>query len=630
MGLWVLPDVGPTTDEPWRMLNARAWTQALSTGSLAAIDACASVPYREFYGVAYDQLGRASWLVHHHVFDGDDEFFGRHLLNLFTAGLALLGTYRLGRTLADGRVGIVAMVLLATAPRFWGSAFMNPKDIPFAAATVWAAGAAFELAAQPSRRTLLRAAVLAGICAAVRPFGVVFFVLISLCVVLDRVEGTPWRTLAGRIVAAVLSAYATTFVLWPVLWVRPPWHLLDASTGLTRHVHGSMSLFFGKVHPFWDAPGGYVVVWLGITVPVPILLGALGAIVALSVELVRRRPPIRTAFPWVMLCAWVLGPACVPALKRTTLYDTSRHLLFLVPPLCILAALLWVRLGERTRTTRRVVSVVLGLGVLTCVRASVLLHPYASLYFNESVGGIEGAHGRFDVAHYSEAYREGFAWLRAHHPGAAVHVTGNGSALASYFGWKYGLRVNANDFAFYLSEVRQGWEHAMPGEVVHRISRQGVPLLEIRRVDPLTPARVLWVRRGASAAPPAPPQGDDDPAWTRVTSAEGAYDLGALVGGSGYVALRLSSSEPTAAMIWRYYEGLTIWSEGRRVFEGQAVPFQHRGTENFPSVMPIDVPVDAVDTPTWLILDVSKTRQYWSFGAYAPARTTRWIESAER
>ena len=623
LGLWVVGDVGPTTDEPWRMLASRAWAEALASGSLEAIDACTRVPYREFYGVAYDQLGRLAWRIDHAWFGGDDEFFARHLLNLFVAGLALLGTYRLGRTLADGRVGMVAMVLLATAPRFWGSAFMNPKDIPFAAAAVWAAWAAFELAAAPSRRALVRAAVLAGVCAAVRPFGVVFYGLLAVCVLLDH--RVSWAARAKRGAGVLLGAYATTFVLWPVLWVRPPWHLVDAATGLTRHVHGSMSLFRGEVHPFWDAPGDYVVVWLGITVPLPILLGALVAAVGLLVHAVRRRPSMREAFGWAMLGAWVVGPACVPALKRTTLYDTSRHLLFLVPPLCVLAGLAWVRLAERGRAYAGVAVSFVGAGVLAAVSASVGLHPYASLYFNETVGGIEGAQGRFDVAHYSEAYREGFRWLRTHHPGAAVHVTGNGSALASYLGWKYGLAVNADTFGFYLSDVRQGWERAMPGEVVHRIERGGVPLLEIRRVNALEPARTIWVHRGHADTPPPPPTRDDDPAWTRVTSASGAYDLGALVGGPGFVAVRLQSEHPTVPLLWRYYEGLRIWSDDAVVFEASVVPFQHRGTENFPSVMPITVPGGQ---GTWLVVDVSQTRQYWSFGVYAPAADARWLDSA--
>ena len=269
--------------------------------------------------------------------------------------------------------------------------------------------------------------------------------------------------------------------------------------------------------------------------------------------------------------------------------------------------------------------VVLGIG--GAVRSSVRLHPYASLHFNALVGGVSGARGSFDVAHYSETYREGFRWLQAEHPGAAVHIVGNGSALGSYFGWKYELGLNANRFEYFLSEVRQGWEKTLPGEVVHRIEREGVPLLEIRRVNPHTPAAVAYVRPWSGAEPPPAPSGREDPDWTRIEAREGAFDLQAALGGEpGYVALRLSATEAgSVPLIWRYYLGLRVWSPGALEYEGEVVPFQYRGTENFPSVMPISVSV--ADEPTWILTDVSRTRQQWSFGVYAPAENTLWHDA---
>src|SRR5262245_27157059 len=57
----------------------------------------------------------------------------RHLINAGFGLLCLWGTWKLGRLLGGGVVGLIAVVLLALTPMFYGHMFNNPKDIPFAA-----------------------------------------------------------------------------------------------------------------------------------------------------------------------------------------------------------------------------------------------------------------------------------------------------------------------------------------------------------------------------------------------------------------------------------------------------------------------------------------------------------------
>ena len=61
----------------------------------------------------------------------------RHLVNVAFGLLALDGTGRLGTLLLGRRGGLLAMVLTALTPMFYGHSFNNAKDIPFAALFVW-------------------------------------------------------------------------------------------------------------------------------------------------------------------------------------------------------------------------------------------------------------------------------------------------------------------------------------------------------------------------------------------------------------------------------------------------------------------------------------------------------------
>lgn len=617
VGLATVDDYGATTDEPWRMLWTRRWWAAFASGSTARF---AEMPQN--YGVLYDSIGRGLWLVHESL-GGTDEFLARHTLNLLSGCLALIGTHHLARELlrsddpAPTRrslVPLVAAVLLAACPRFYGSMFTNPKDIPFATATVWAAWGAIRLVRSPSRATASWAAVLAGVCASIRPHGVVFFFIVPAAVLVGDRSARGWL----RVCFVGVVAYAVVLVLWPVLWAQPPWHLLTASLELTRHDHGSQTLFAGQLYPFWDAPALYVVGWLAITLPPAVaLLAPVGLGVATSTA-VRERRAISRWFGWALLGAWVVAPAVLPMVRRTTLYDAARQLQFMVPALCIFAALGWASLRRRSQRARWSIDVTVLAMTLGAVVRCITLHPYQAVYVSGLAGGLQGAHGRFDVAHYSETYREAFRWLRDNHRGAAVHVVGNGSAVASFYAWKYGLDLNPQRFEFFVSEVRQGWETTLPGEVVHEIEREGVPLLQIRRVAAMQGPRVAWLRPGAfeSNAPTDPA----DEGWTRLDGDGGRFDVGAhLRGGPGTLAIELRSSDPSeVTLLSCHYLGATVVLDDRVLYSAPEVPFHYRGTENFPSLLPLRTSMSA--GRHWLLVDVSNIRQAWKYGVYAPAR----------
>jgi predicted small integral membrane protein len=640
LGLGTFGDYGVTTDETLRMRAADPWAAAIATGDVHEL----AHGVRSHYGVAFDQLGRLLWLAHRDWLGGTDEFAARHLLCFLTYWLGLWATYGLARRLAPAPVPVLAVVLLVLAPRLWGSAFANPKDIPFMTAWVWAMLACTRAIQQPGRRSTLLLALAIGVCAAVRPFGVVFFGLGAASILASIAPGglrgrrRVWVRALQEIVLLWVVAYAVVAALWPVLWVSPPWRLVEATLALTRHVEGSMSLFMGRVYPFWDAPGGYVAVWLAITVPLPTVVLALYGLPARAVALWRERngegegAGVRAWALWMLVTLWVLGPLVVPMLRSTTLYDTVRQVLFVVPALAILAADGAVRLGRFARGLRgsRAARIwlpfvgLLGLAYGEVAARMIRLHPYESLYFSPLVGGLRGAAGRFDVAHYSETYREGFSWLAAHAERPVfLHVTGNGNTTAAYYGYKHGMQLNRPRFGWFMSEVRQGWETLLPGPVVHTVEREGVPLLVIRKVDPIDAMEGAWLRRlpHAVQGPLHPRAGlSVSEGWRPVAAVDGVIDTSAQWAEPGptLMAVRIDSPRAQQLRLWlRYYWGMRAWLDGELLYEGDVVPFQYRATHDFPSLVPLSAHVGA--GTHWLVLDL--TRIHWprGIGVYFPA-----------
>ncbi|MGA6978630.1 MAG: glycosyltransferase family 39 protein, partial [Pseudolabrys sp.] len=61
-------------------------------------------------------------------------FETRRLVGACVGIVGLIATWRIGRHLGGPIAGLIALVLLATCPLYYGHMFMNAKDAPFAAA----------------------------------------------------------------------------------------------------------------------------------------------------------------------------------------------------------------------------------------------------------------------------------------------------------------------------------------------------------------------------------------------------------------------------------------------------------------------------------------------------------------
>ncbi len=84
--------------------------------------------FLKYYGQSFDN---AATLISE-VFNIEDIFTLRHILNAFAAWLVVLFTYLTARELSNRRTAVFAVILLLLSPRFIGHSFNNLKDIPFA------------------------------------------------------------------------------------------------------------------------------------------------------------------------------------------------------------------------------------------------------------------------------------------------------------------------------------------------------------------------------------------------------------------------------------------------------------------------------------------------------------------
>jgi hypothetical protein len=112
---------------------------------------------------------------------------------------------------------------------------------------------------------------------------------------------------------------------------------------------------------------------------------------------------LRVAQSRAMLVVWVaaLLPVASVIIQRSTLYDGIRHVLFLIPMAALIAAYGFVRLIPLLRRFPVASAIGLGAYVGYATVTLVLLHPLQYVSANAIVGGVAGAHERFDLDYWA-------------------------------------------------------------------------------------------------------------------------------------------------------------------------------------------------------------------------------------
>lgn len=424
----------------------------------------------------------------------------RHLVTASVGLLGLVGAWRLARETAGPRAAFVATLLLVLTPRFWGHMFNNPKDLPFAVGYVWSLYLLVRMLPDLPRVPWRRAVglgVAIGLTLAVRAGGMLLFGYVGLVLLVWAAvrmrrnrEGLRGDLLAatGRLAAVVAVAWVLMLASWPWTQTAPFTRPFEGLAALTHFHYQGRVLFGGVSTPAPDLPLTYLPTWLAITLPAGwLLLLALGLGLAIHRAATYRGALATPRAQTLGLLAFaVLFPLAYAMARRSVVYDGMRHFLFVLPVLAVLAAAALERLlvlgARRSRTLVVSGLAAAGLYLASHVATVVELHPYETVYFNELVGGLPGAAGRYETDYWGNSYHEAvrsLAALRA--PDAPVGGYGvaactEAAVIAPDLPAGFHLAKKASTADFFVSTTRWSCHERFPGKVSSVVERFGVPL----------------------------------------------------------------------------------------------------------------------------------------------------------
>jgi len=353
---------------------------------------------------------------------GLDEYDMRHLINSIAGFLAILITGLLARRIGNWMTGFLALILLASYPQFFGQSMNNPKDIPFALGFVFSIYFFIKLIQElprPSARTWIMSAAGIALTINMRIGGMMLIGILIAFVTGAYILSAETRKqitqtksvtyLITRILFVTVAGYFGGLLFWPYGLLAPLSHPFEALKEQSNFSIGIGLLFDGKYMSSKDIPWYYIPKWIWITAPLVVLLPAM---IQPVICLFRKKGK---SFLLILLVLFaILFPWSYMVYNKSPLYDGMRQFLFVVPLITVLAALTWqffITIISQ-KTVSFTATALFLTGIALPLRFCFANHPNEYVYFNELIGGIKGAYGKFDTDYYMNSIRKTSEWFR--------------------------------------------------------------------------------------------------------------------------------------------------------------------------------------------------------------------------
>jgi hypothetical protein len=350
-------------------------------------------------------------------------FETRRLLGAAMGILGLFVTWRIGRRVGGPPAGLIALVLLAACPLYYGHMFMNPKDSPFAVAmAILLLGLVrcFEEYPRVSIATATLAGAGFGLSFGSRIMGAFGAIdaLAALALIFSlesrelgiRQAGVRLRHFVLALVPAVVLAYAVMAFIWP--WsVADPLNPFRALEFFSRFFEKPwQELFDGRVISVPDMPRSYLPTLFALKLPVIFLVLGLGGAAGALVAAFRRTVAFNRRAVLLLVALAALLPLAVTVALRPAMYNGIRHFVFVLPPFAVLGGLAGMSLVEVARRRFRFAPIaaaaVLVAGTAVPVAEMIRLHPYEYTDFNGVSGGVTSARGRYMLDYWGLSFKQ--------------------------------------------------------------------------------------------------------------------------------------------------------------------------------------------------------------------------------
>lgn len=384
-----------------------------------------------------------------------------------------------------------SMLLLFLSPRFYGDIFHNSIDIP--TALLFTLLITYFVYYLESGRSFIKQLGLALVSAlAINQRIILGYVFVLNFLIIFLSDLSKKRSLFKfflRSLVVVASTIVFMHLTHPYLFTHPIRGLYDMYLSSKSYLFYAANLFDGELVWAYKLPWYYLPKYILITTPVSIIGLFVIGFFALFFRLFKEKNSITKALDIYVLLI-LLIPMILVVVLRPTLYDGWRHFLFLMVPIVIIASLGFQTIFRlKYKLLRGVIVLLVAVNLLVVARQMIVLHPYQYIYFNELVGGLPGAYGRYDTDYFGASYKEAVDWFNKNINDKTkkykIFATGDPLSLTPFFEKNTTLVNDNNQADYFISYTRWNLHTTSPGKIIYQVEREGVPLNYIK-ANPLT------------------------------------------------------------------------------------------------------------------------------------------------
>ncbi|MBX2844486.1 MAG: tetratricopeptide repeat protein [Flammeovirgaceae bacterium] len=376
------------------------------------------------YSASFDFLAE---LIHDYLSPFEGIYETRHFLNALLGAIAIIFIGRITREAGSWRTAVFSGIFMILSPRYFGHSMNNPKDIPFLLGYALSLYFIIRFCRQfpkPKPGTIFWLIFSLAFIISIKIGGLLAVGLFGLFTGATWLVYTNQNTIGNAlklipqytiyIAFIVLASYLLGIWFWPWGYDKPfenPIISLQEFTNFRFLI--TYELFEGERINMDSPPWYYIFKWIGISVPLFVLIGFIIGLLPIPNKLKKYDISIL-----LMLVFSLFFPIIYTIVKNSTLYSGWRHLMFVYVPLVAIAAIGWdylLQLSNKKVVNYGVVVVLLGLMIKPTVWM-VKNHPNQYVYFNEVVGGVNGAYKEYETEYWCNSMKQAADWLIENEP----------------------------------------------------------------------------------------------------------------------------------------------------------------------------------------------------------------------
>jgi len=446
------------------------------------------------YGGLFDLL----CILAEKIFSHAPVYAVRHAVNAAVGWIGIVYAARLARLVGGAPASCVTIVFLLLSPTYVGHMMNNPKDIPFSSMY---AMAIFYIArylqnSLSSTKDLIKVIVSIALAINIRVGGMILLSYLLLWICCYYL----WNVWAHRsikpllrfkfiflVVVVPITIIPLATVFWPWAAHSPYVRVFEALSIMSHFKDAGDLIFEGQRVSSHALPWSYVPLLLGLTTPLIVQVGVISSLVRM---LFKKTDPI-------VLCILFSGlfPVVYVIAVKAVLYDSIRHLLFVYPPLVVFSSLGIVEIARKINSFSYLAR---NVAASTAILAGLILgaHPFVfhlnnfpnqTVYFNQLIGGVRGAVGRFELDYWGNFQFEALRWIiqQAKRAGSPVEVSSNNHHIVKMSPIDASEWVKFTgetwDTDYFIHHYRFVYKSDLNTDgVIHQVTADGVPLCVVK------------------------------------------------------------------------------------------------------------------------------------------------------